>query len=310
MIRIGVINTCIHAYLYGSCFGPYDRYQFLLGGGQLDIVESASVPVIPFKNTCIAGVWAPDKEGAQQYARAFGCPAVDRMLDLADISDAIFLSNTGGPGDDHVDIAVPFLERGLPVNVDKPLAGSLAQAKELIAAARRTGTPVYSSSLLQYVKATEELKRLPLGQVRLAVATGGGSVDRIVSGIHTFTTLNGFMGPGIESACFLNAAAGPGEMVRFLYTDGRVGIIQMNGVPGEFRLDVYGTKGIAWRETPVPEYRYGAIGMARAFVDMVADEKRQPALSYEHMLEIVAALEAARLSKQEGRPVPLAELLS
>lgn len=309
MIRIGMINTCIHAYLYGSCFGPYDRYQYLLGGGQLDIMESSSVPVIPFKNTCLAGVWDKDRARAEQYARAFGCQVVDEMMDLADIADAIFLANTGGPGDDHEEIAVPFLEKGLPVNVDKPFADTLDKSKRIVEAARRTGMPVCTSSLLQYVKATEELKKLDLGEVRTAIATGGGSVSKVVGAIHTFSTLNGFMGPGIKSAYFVSDAQAKGEMVRFLYQDGRVGIIQMNGVPAEFRLDVFGTKGIAWRDTPMPQYRYGAIGMAKAFIDCVASEDKAPPLTYEHLLEVVAAIEAARISRDEGREVQLAELL-
>ena len=37
--------------------------------------------------------------------------------------------------------------------------------------------PVYSSSLLQYARATEQLRKLDLGDIRLAVATGGGSLD-------------------------------------------------------------------------------------------------------------------------------------
>ncbi len=310
MIRIGVINTCIHAYLYGASFAPYDRYQYLLGGGQIDIMESSSIPVIPFKNTTISGVWSADRANAEQFAKAFHCEVVDQIADLAGISDAIFNSNTGGPGENHLEIAQMFLEKGLPVNLDKPFADSLAKAKEIVALARRTGVPVFTSSLLQYVKATEELKALDLGEVRTVIATGGGSFDRPVSAIHTFTTLNGFMGPGIKSAYFLGGKDPKGEVVRFLYEDGRMGIVQMNGVPGEFRLDVCGTKGMAWRETPVPAYRYGAIGMARAWTTMLADPEKKLPLSYEHMLEIMAAIEAARLSKAEGREVELAELLA
>ncbi|MEW6753255.1 MAG: Gfo/Idh/MocA family oxidoreductase [Candidatus Latescibacterota bacterium] len=310
MIRVGVVNTCIHAYLYGACFAPYDRYQYLLGGGQLDIMESSSVPVIPFKNTTITGVWSGERPNAEQYAQAFHCQVVDKVEDLASLCDVVFNANTGGPGDNHLEIASLFLEKGIPVNLDKPLADSLARARQIVALAKQTGTPVYASSLLQYVKATEELKAQNLGEVRLAVATGGGSVDRIVSAIHTFSTLNGFMGPGIRSAYFLSGKENAkGEVVRFLYQDGRIGMLQMNGVPAEFRLDVFGTRGWAWRDTPVPNYRYGAIGMARAFITMVADPGKEPALPYEHLLEIVAAIEAARLSKQEGREVELAELL-
>jgi predicted dehydrogenase len=311
MIRIGVINTCIHAYLYGACFAPYDRYQYLLGGGQIDIMESSSIPVIPFKNTAISGVWSADRKNAEQYAKAFHCEVVDQVADLAGISDAIFNANTGGPGENHLEIAKLFLEKGLPVNLDKPFADSLAKAKEIVALARKTGVPVYTSSLLQYVKATAELKALDLGEVRTVVATGGGSFDKPVGAIHTFSTLNGFMGPGIKSAYFLGGRENAkGQTARFLYEDGRIGIVQMNGVPGEFRLDVYGTKGIAWRETPVPAYRHGAIGMAQAWVTMLADAEKKPALSNEHMLEIVAAIEAARISKEEGREVELAELLA
>ena len=309
MIRIGMINTCIHAYLYGACFSPYDRYQYLLGGGQLDIMESSSIPVIPFKDTVISAVWSKERKDAEQYARAFNCQVVDEYTKLAEVADAIFIANAGGPGDDHADIAIPFLEQGIPVNVDKPLEASLDKAKELIAAVERTGVPVFCSSLLGYSKAAEELKAMNLGDIKMVVATGGGGLERMVNATHTFGTLTGFMGPGIESAYFIGPKEG-GDTIRFLWKDGRMGIIQMNGVKAEFRLDVYGTGGVASRETLVPEYRYGAAGMARAFADMLADEERTPALPYDHMLEIVAATEAARISKAEGREVPLSELLS
>ena len=43
------------------------------------------------------------------------------------------------PTELHRDIALPFLERGISVMVEKPLARSLAEADELIAAARASG---------------------------------------------------------------------------------------------------------------------------------------------------------------------------
>ncbi|MFH1566412.1 MAG: Gfo/Idh/MocA family oxidoreductase [Gemmatimonadota bacterium] len=308
MIRIGMINTCIHAYLYGACFGPYDRYQYILGGGQTDIMESSSVPVIPFKNTVLGAVWSREKAHAEQFARAFGCPIVDRREDLAAVVDAIFIANAGGPGDDHAEIAIPFLEKGIPVNVDKPLEASLEKARELIAAAQRTGTPVFCSSLLHYARATEELKALDLGEVRMVVATGGGDFEQVRNATHTFGTLTGFMGPGIRSAYAIGPKDQKGATVRFLWQDGRIGIVQMNGARGEFQLDVFGTKGSAMRQTLVPEYRYGAVGMARAWVSCLADAEKKPPLPYDHLLEIVAAVRAAQISRAEGREVELTEL--
>jgi predicted dehydrogenase len=43
------------------------------------------------------------------------------------------------PTDLHRDIAMPFLERGISVLVEKPMAGSLAEADEMIAAAEKSG---------------------------------------------------------------------------------------------------------------------------------------------------------------------------
>ena len=300
-----MINTGAHGYLYGSCFGPYDRYPFLLGGGQLDIMESSSIPVIPFKNTQIVRVWDPDREKAAQFARAFGCAVADDMMAVGENVDAIFMADTSGNGENHANVAIPFMEKGLPVCVDKPFADSLANARRMVEVAERTKTPVFSSSLLRYAKATEELKALDVGEVKTVVVSSGGSTAKMVSAIHGFATLHGFMGPGIVSANSIGPEKG-GEVIRFLYKDGRVGILQMNGVRAEFRIDVFGSKGVAWRETPMPAYRYGAIKVAQTFVKMV--ETREPALSYEVLLETVAAIEAARRSTAERREVALEEL--
>lgn len=306
MIRIGMINTGAHGYLYGSCLGPYDRYQFLLGGGQLDIMESSSNPVIPFKNTQIVSIWDPDRTKAEQFARAFGCAVADDMRTVGENVDAIFMADTSGNGEDHADVAIPFMEKGLPVCVDKPFADSLVNARKMVEVAERTGTPVFSSSLLRYARATEELKALDMGDVKTVVVSSGGSTAKMVSAIHGFATLHGFMGPGIVSASSIGPPKG-GEVIRFLYQDGRLAILQMNGVRAEFRIDVFGSKGMAWRETPFQDYRYGAIRVAQAFVKMV--ETREPALPYAVMSEAVAAIEAARRSTAERREVALTDVL-
>lgn len=307
MFKIGMVNTGLHGYLYASCFGPYNRYEFLKGGGQLDIMESASVPVIPFTNTQIEWIWDPDKEKAEQFAIAFGCKVAENLMMVAENVDGIFIADTSGDGSDHADIAIPFLENGIPVCIDKPLANSTANAKKIIEAAQKSGTPVFSSSLIYYTKAVEELKAEDLGDIKSVIATGGGSTENFVVSIHTFAALQGFMGAGIISAKIVNTPKENDEVIRYLYEDGRIGIIQMNGVAAEFRLDVYGTKGIASRENPMLDFRYGAIKAAQAFVKML--ETKEPPISYDIMLEAIAALEAGRISIKESREVCLSELL-
>ncbi len=58
---------------------------------------------------------------------------------LADEVDAVDAVTVAVPTELHRDIAMPFLERGVSVLVEKPMARSLAEADEMIAAAQKSG---------------------------------------------------------------------------------------------------------------------------------------------------------------------------
>lgn len=75
-------------------------------------------------------------ERAAEVAAATGAAAFTESRQVLDRVDAVTVAV---PTDLHRDIALPFLERGISVMVEKPLARSLAEADELIAAARASG---------------------------------------------------------------------------------------------------------------------------------------------------------------------------
>ena len=56
--------------------------------------------------------------------------------DLVSLVDAVTIA---APTDAHVELAIPFLEAGLPTLVEKPMASSLQDADRLVAAAQRAG---------------------------------------------------------------------------------------------------------------------------------------------------------------------------
>jgi predicted dehydrogenase len=73
------------------------------------------------------------EEIAAKYAtRAFTAPE-----QLAGLVDAVTIAV---PTTSHVDVALPFVEAGVAVLVEKPIASSLADADRLLAAAARRGT--------------------------------------------------------------------------------------------------------------------------------------------------------------------------
>ena len=80
-----------------------------------------------------------NRERAEQVAAARGTrPHVD-YREILDEVDAVTLAV---PTELHREIALPCLEAGVPLLVEKPMARSLAEADEMIAAAARAGVPL------------------------------------------------------------------------------------------------------------------------------------------------------------------------
>jgi predicted dehydrogenase len=87
----------------------------------------------------LAGVVDIKPGRAQELAAKYGTAAFTSADQLAGRVDAVTIA---APTTVHVEIALPFVESGVPVLVEKPLASSLDQADRLLAAAARRGTLV------------------------------------------------------------------------------------------------------------------------------------------------------------------------
>ncbi len=73
---------------------------------------------------------------AEEIAAKYGARAFTSAADVRPLVDAVTIAV---PTESHVDVALPFVEQGRAVLVEKPLAPSLAEADRLIAAAARGG---------------------------------------------------------------------------------------------------------------------------------------------------------------------------
>jgi predicted dehydrogenase len=82
------------------------------------------------------------REGrARDIAAKYGTAGVTRALaDAAALAGEVDAVSIAVPTESHVEVALPFIERGVAVLVEKPIAASLAEADRLIAAADRRGS--------------------------------------------------------------------------------------------------------------------------------------------------------------------------
>ena len=78
-----------------------------------------------------------DAARARTVAGRSGCRAESRAAALMEHVDAVMVAV---PTEAHREVAEPFLERGIPVLVEKPIAASLTDADALVAAASAAGT--------------------------------------------------------------------------------------------------------------------------------------------------------------------------
>ncbi len=230
-------------------------------------------------------------------------PSIDALLEKVDV--VLLESVDGRP---HLEQAIPVIKAKKPLFVDKPVAGSLADAVAIFALAQQHGVPCFSSSSLRFSKGIIGMRDdRRVGEVVGCEARGPCSLephhpDLFWYGIHGVETLFTIMGTGCEEVTRTQTEGT--DFVVGRWNDGRIGTFRgLRAGSHGYGATVYGTKGIA----PSGGYE----GYEPLVVEIVKFFKTgQPPVSAEETLEIYAFMEAADESKRQGgKPVTIQSVL-
>ena len=231
--------------------------------------------------------------------KEFGVEMVDSLEAMLGKVDAVCIESQEGSV--HFDRAKPFIEAGLPVYIDKPFASSSADARRIGALAAEHNVPLFSTSSLRYGLEVVDLveNEEQYGQVIGASAWSPSALhDRNPGlyhyGIHGVETLYALMGPGcMEVSCTFEDGA---EVSVGRWADGRIG--EMRGT----RAGAHSYGFTAWCEKQVITTSINAGYVYRELLKrMVAMfTTRQAPLDINVTIELVAFIEAAMLSAQQG----------
>jgi hypothetical protein len=239
--------------------------------------------------------------------RGMGIEIVDSIPKLLQKVDVVLLESVDGRI--HLKEAVPVIEAGKPLFIDKPVAGSLADAIAIYALAERRRVPCFSSSSLRFSPNIRELKKNEaLGQIVGAHTWGPcsyqeGTPDMFFYGIHGIEMLFALMGTGCESVSRIQAE--DADSLTGVWKGGRVGTYRgIRRNKEEFGAVAFGTKGIA----PAGKsdgYEELCLEVARFF------KTRRAPVSADETLELFAFMEAADESKRQGgAPVALKDVVA
>jgi predicted dehydrogenase/nucleoside-diphosphate-sugar epimerase len=130
----------------------------LIGAGFISRVHAEALQSIAA--TRVTAIVDPAVAAAESLARACGAEHVFASVREALDADAFDCAHVLVPPDLHRDIALPLIEAGRPVLVEKPFAASGEACAALLEAAERTGTPLGVNQNFVHHPAFARLRRL------------------------------------------------------------------------------------------------------------------------------------------------------
>lgn len=232
---------------------------------------------------------------------------VDSIDDLLKKVDVVFLESVDGRP--HLEQAKPIFKARKPVFIDKPVAGTLADAVQIFDLARENKTPCFSSSSLRFYPGVWEMRTKPkVGEILGCDAYGpctkeSHHPDLFWYGIHGVETLFTIMGTGCESV--VRVATEGTDVAVGTWKGGRVGIFRgLRASAKGYGATVFGKDKIEQADT-----KGGYENLVKEIVKFF--KTGQAPVSAEETIEIFAFMEAADESKRKGGiPVTLESVLA
>jgi len=87
----------------------------------------------------LVGIVEPDDQRAAEAIQALGC---ERFADAGELAAACDALSIVVPTDRHAEVALPLLERGCHLLIEKPLCANLEEATRILRAAQKSGAMV------------------------------------------------------------------------------------------------------------------------------------------------------------------------
>jgi len=231
--------------------------------------------------------------------KRYGVKIVDEPEDLIGIVDAVMIEYNEGAK--HLEASRPFIEAGLPVFIDKPLACSIQDAKKIMELAKDNGVPVFSSSSLRYALEIQNLKKSDVGRILSASTYGPGIIVQFNPGlffyvIHAIEMLYALMGKGCKRVrCYSSEGW---DVIVGEWEDGRVGVVR------GLRIGVREYGFTAFYEKKIASHVIDASWIYTELLKKVINmfETKKPPVEPAETLEIIAftekAMESSRLNRE------------
>jgi hypothetical protein len=292
-LRLGIVGTdTSHAVAFTSLLNDPNHKDYIPGarvvaafkGGSPDIKESAG---------------RVDKF-ADELKTKYGVEFVPDIATLLTKVDAVLLESVDGRP--HLAQFREIAKGHKPVFIDKPLASTLADAREIARIAKENGVSWFSSSTLRF---GDGLGAMRIEGMNGVMAWGPGpleahhQLDLSWYAIHTVEVLYTLMGTGCVEVT--RTFAPDAEVVTGRWSDGRIGTIRLHRPYSSYGATVFSPKVV---KTSEKELYSGYRNLLKEIVTFFQTGK--PPVPEAETLEMFAFMDAAQRSREAGgAPVKL-----
>lgn len=304
----GMVEENGHPYSWSAILNGYDAREMARTDYPMIYNYLTAQPKADYgiPGVRVTHVWCDEREDAEHLSKASLIPhVVGRPEDMIGHVDAVLIPTDKGW--EHVDRARPFVEAGLPVYLDKPLADREEHLQQF-AAWHRQGKAILSTSMCRYCREYAEChaRMYELGKLRLIILSMAKSWERY--GIHALEGVYPLLEPG-GWLSVANTGTATANMVHIRHESGvDVFLPVVDDMFGGFGcLTLYGTtSSLAARFTDASRF-YAFKHQLLGFVEYLRTG-RSP-VPFEQMVEIVKLVIAGIRSREEGgRAVLLSEI--
>ncbi len=304
---LGMIPGNGHPYSWSAIINGYDPEKMTRCpyAGIAEYMNAQPNENVGISKAQVTHIWTDDPEDAPKVADISGIQnVVAKPEDVIGQVDAVIIATDDG--DNHIKRAAPFIEAGLPIFVDKPMATNIEDLRRFISW-EREGNFILSSSGMRYAPEAINLRSSlkELGDLRWLSSTSIKLWNTY--GIHALEGIFPLVGAGFESIrlekgqhsviAHLNHRSGAQVTLPVLKDGfGSFGLIQACGTGGSRQIRLTDTY-TAFR------------GQLVAFVEAL--RRQAPPFPFTETIELMAVIIAGRRSlKEDSRLIPIKEILN
>lgn len=299
MIKIGIIGMSAgnaHPYSWSSIInGRFDEKEISKAGyPAVSAYLEANKDTLGINAALVTCVWTQDREISESIAKSSQIEnVVENLEDMIGKVDAVMLSRDDP--ENHVEMAKPFIDAGIPIFIDKPLASNrsdLAYFSKEVA----NGKLIMSCSSQRYSNECRTAKQELANFGKLELITAVGKKDWIKYGVHLLEGLFALAGDPIPVSV-KHVGEDQKDIVHVTFDNGLQAMVHIfMDISPTFQISVFGQKG--WRLIEIKNSYSQFRDTIIEFIRSVQEGKSR--LSFDKTTNIIQTLIAATESLEQG----------